>query len=531
MHAGMGVPQDRISSCTYLRSILFLATALFNPLPKATCASCQQAALQSLIHAKRLSCYAGAAPGSSGPMQLLMPMQPGQLGRPASAPTLSPVGARTQAHNLTTLPGAPTSRAQTAPVSQPQQANQSVSPAAPSQQQPQPGSLRSTLPAASLSTAATAEAAAPLQGIALSQQVPPAAVQLPVPAAAPGSSAAAETVPLAPVQQSSASLQILAGHARPGAAMPLQNGPVTDVIMSEAGPCTNSSARLQPGQQSSSGPSLAEPVSSATENHVTAESPPQASTQVKIKREAEVVPSTGRSEEESLSNGMAAPQSLPEQAANGAPADDEQQHEPPVKTEAQQIASPEGGVNGSTVFKPAAPQDPDSAKADNSAKADKEKVSQNGHLQAPPAQMQLQRPSRPQSTAPVASEQAAAQAPVLAQSQVTAAPVEQPVLASLVSAAPSGSAPPGQLPGSAPGMQRPGSLTKMATPGTSMASAVTQTWLGGSTASAIRPASQQGEPSTITLIKLPQYTRSAADWYVLATCTTAAVKGAKSVLR
>ena len=438
-------------------------------------------------------------------MQLLMSMQPGQLGRPASAPTLSPVGARTQAHNLATLPGAPASRAQTAPVPQPQQANQSVSPAPPSQQQPQPGSLRPTLPAASLSTAATAEAAAPLQGIALSQQVPPAAVQLPVPAVAQGSSAAAETVPLAPVQQSSASSQILAGHAQSGAAMPLQNGPVTDVIMSEAGPCTNSSARLQPGQQSNPGPSLAEPFSSAAENHVTAESPPQASTQVEIKREAEVVPSTGPSVEESLSNGMATPQSLPEPAANGAPADDKQQHEPPVKSEAQQIASPEGGVNGSTVFKPAAPQDADSAKAD------KEKVSQNGRLQPPPAQMQLQRPNRPQSTAPVASEQATAQAPVLAQSQVTAAPIEQPVLASLVSVAPSGSAPPGQLPGSAPGMQRPGSLTKMATPGTSMASAVTQTWLGGSPASAIRPASQPGEPSMITLTKLPQYTRSAAD--------------------
>ena len=429
-------------------------------------------------------------------MQLLTPMQPGQLGRPASAPTLSPVGARPQVRNLTTFSGAPASQAQTTPVSQPRQANLSVSLAPPSQPQPQQESLRQTPVAASLTTAAAAQPAAPLQGSALSQQVPTAAVQLPVSVSTPGSSAAAETVRLAPVQQSSASLQLLAGHVHPGAAMPLQNGPTADVIMSEAGPCTNSSLGLQPGQQSSSGPSMAEALSSVTENNVTTGSPAQASTQANIKEETVVVPSTGPSAEESLSNGMAVPQSLPEQAANGAPAHDKQQPEPPVRTEAQQIASPEGDVNASTVFKPAAPQDT------GSAKAVEEKVSWNGHLQAPPAQMQLESPSRP-STAPAAPEQAAARATVLAPSQVTAGPAEQPVLAPPESAAPSGSAPPGQLPGSALGMQRPGSLTKMVTPGTSMASAVTQKWLGGSPASAIRPAPQQGEPLTITLTKLP----------------------------
>ena len=62
-----------------------------------------------------------------------------------------------------------------------------------------------------------------------------------------------------------------------------------------------------------------------------------------------------------------------------------------------------------------------------------------------------------------------------------------------------GSARPEQLPMSAPTVQRPGSLTK-ASPLPSLASAVTQQWLGSSPAGAVRPAPQPGEPiPTISL--------------------------------
>ncbi len=64
------------------------------------------------------------------------------------------------------------------------------------------------------------------------------------------------------------------------------------------------------------------------------------------------------------------------------------------------------------------------------------------------------------------------------------------------------SAQPEQLPISAPTAQRPGSLTK-ASPLPSLASTVTQQWLGSSQASALRPAPQQGKPFVISSKSVP----------------------------
>lgn len=428
-------------------------------------------ALQIRHVAEVLSCWTGVAPGRSAAMQPFLPML---SGRPGSAPTSTQTHSGLQTSNLA---GVSAMSASPALASQPPallptalhlssladvpvshaQPMQSPVPVLTAQQTDQatPQATSSQLLQAQLACAAPVlPSAVPGQDVraapALSQaaaQLPHSTAALPVPASEPGSSAAADR-------------QLPAGAER-----------ASSVGGSDANGASEAQAqhmsRISPIAESSSGPAAMQEAPAASVQ------PGSISRKEETGKELEAIGMN------TLSNG------------------DTRAKEPPSDGTVKQVAP--GLLQDIAEDSRAAAQQQAGAVSSRpqiyaTAAHMEESKQQNSQSQANPAHVSSSAVTPPASAAPgqAPAEQLTVPAAQMAQPAAQANLAGQPGQAAVSFPPDLGSARREQLPISAHTVQRPGSLTK-ASPLPTLASAVTQQWLGSSPASAVRPAPKQGE--------------------------------------
>ncbi len=375
-------------------------------------------------------------------------------------------------------PAVPTCQAQTGqfPVtaSAAQRTDHSMPQAASTQPQSQPGcaapDLASPVPSPQASAAGPAVSLAALEQPTVSQTntavgSPSASVPL------PGNSMDTMALSAPHIQQSSS------GEAAAGASASAAPVPGAKLPASLAALDANGSSQLQAQPQMSSSTAIAKGTAGITESHIALAGPAQAP------KHSSAMPLDGALSasilaSSVLSNGKASGKVLPEQAAmNKMASSQSQNHSDAIKAglpqqngQLQGASAPAVSCNGPSLAS-AAP-------------------GQNALGQLSASDAQAAQAAQAGQPGPAISLPASA----LASAQLTqaAAHAGQSVQASPLR--PSGlcTAQPEHLPASAAAVQRPGSLTKTS-PVTSMASAVTQQWLGSSPASTVRPAPQQSE--------------------------------------
>lgn len=407
----------------------------------------------------------GAAAGGSATMQPFLPIL---SGRPGSAPTSAQTHPGLQTHSLAGVSATPASQAvANQPPTSSSTAQQLSGLSAIPVSRARPTESPVPVVAAQQTDSPMPQASAPQP-----QSQPEQASSAPVLAAPNPSASAAAAVPRAaePLPQAEAPSPVSAPEAASGAAPEARLVSSTEAPPSLAIPDARGTSEPQAQQFSSTDAELRSSPGLAAEHEISA-SPEQAPLHNREKGTGET---SNPVEKHALSNGNGHVRA--ENISGNELRDQTDTSQLQKQTDVSEApAQQKAGAVGSMpqVSAPAAHM--------------QDSKQQNGAVQSSPAQSMSDAAAVPASAAPGQHP-----APQLSVPAAQAGLAGQPGQAAANFPPSLGSAQPEQLPISAAVVQRPGSLTK-ASPLPSLASTVTQQWLGSSQGSAVRPAPQQGE--------------------------------------